>query len=218
MLPNTPIAAFTVLLLVILVIPPIFERLKLPGLVGLLVGGIVLGPHGLELLNSESETMKLLSDIGKIYLMFVVALEIDLKQFAKTQNKSMGFGFLTFIIPLIFGIIVGRIFGFGWNASFLIGSLFAPHTLLGYPIVNRFGVVANEAVTITIGATIFTDIAALLILAICVSIHAGEFTLVSLIIQLGELAIYAIVILFGFKWGNNIFAARATMKAINFYL
>jgi Kef-type K+ transport system membrane component KefB len=200
MLPNTPIAAFTVLLLVILVVPPIFERLKLPGLVGLLVGGIVLGPHGLELLNSESETMKLLSDIGKIYLMFVVALEIDLKQFAKTQNKSMGFGFLTFIIPLIFGIIVGRIFGFGWNASFLIGSLFAPHTLLGYPIVNRLGVVANEAVTITIGATIFTDIAALLILAICVAIHAGEFTLVSLIIQLGELAIYAIVILFGFKW------------------
>lgn len=200
MLPNTPIAAFTILLLVILVVPPIFERLRLPGLIGLIVGGIVLGPHGLELLNSESDTMKLLSDIGKIYLMFVVALEIDLKQFAKTKNKSMGFGFLTFIVPLIFGIIVGRIFGFGWNASFLIGSLFAPHTLLGYPIVNRLGVVANEAVTVTIGATIFTDIAALLILAICVSINAGEFTLVSLIIQLGELAIYGIVILFGFKW------------------
>ena len=196
----TPIAAFTILLLVILVVPPFFERLQLPGLVGLLVGGIVLGPHGLKLLNSDSETMKLLSDIGKIYLMFVVALEIDLKQVAKTKNKSMGFGFLTFIIPLIFGILVGRIFGFGWTASFLIGSLFAPHTLLGYPIVNRLGVVANEAVTITIGATIFTDIAALLILAICVSINAGEFTLVSLVIQLGELAIYAAVILFGFKW------------------
>ncbi len=74
MLPNTPIVAFTILLLVILSIPPIFERLRLPGLVGLLVGGVVLDPHGLQLLNSETETMKLLSDIGKIYLMFVIAL------------------------------------------------------------------------------------------------------------------------------------------------
>lgn len=200
MLSNTPIVAFTILLLVILTLPPIFERLRLPGLVGLIVGGVALGPHGLQLLSSDTPTMKLLSDIGKIYLMFVVALEIDLEQFAKTKNRSIGFGFLTFIIPLICGVIVGRIFGFGWNASLLIGSLFAPHTLLGYPIVNRLGVVANEAVTITIGATIFTDIASLLILATCVSIHSGEFTLISLIIQLGELAIYSLVVLFGFKW------------------
>ncbi len=60
--------------------------------------------------------------------------------------------------------------------------------------------VGNEAVTVTIGATIFTDIAALLILAICVSVNAGEFYLVSLIIQLGKLAIYAVIVLFGFKW------------------
>ncbi|NET40451.1 cation:proton antiporter [Okeania sp. SIO2B3] len=200
MLPNNPIVVFTILLLVILTIPPIFERLRLPGLVGLLVGGVVLGPHGLQLLNSETETMKLLSDIGKIYLMFVIALEIDLEQFNKTRNRSIGFGLITFFIPIIAGIIVGRIFGFGWNASILIGSLFAPHTLLGYPIVNRLGVVANEAVTVTIGATIFTDIAALLVLAICVSVNAGEFSVFSLIIQLGELAIYAVVVLFGFKW------------------
>ncbi len=136
MLPNTPIVAFTILLLVILTIPPIFERIKLPGLVGLLVGGVLLGPHGLQILSSDTETMKLLSDIGKIYLMFVIALEIDLEQFNKTINRSIGFCFITFIMPIIAGIIVGIIFGFGWNASVLIGSLFAPHTLLGYLIVN----------------------------------------------------------------------------------
>ena len=67
------------------------------------------------------------------------------------------------------GTLVGRIFGFGWNTSILIGSLFASHTLLAYPIISRLGVVNNEAVTVTIGATIFTDIGALLILAVCVA-------------------------------------------------
>ncbi len=123
MLPNTPIVAFTILLLIILTIPPIFERLRLPGLVGLLLGGVVLWPHCLQLLSSDKETMKLLSDIGKIYLMFVIALEIDLEQFAKTRNRSIGFGFLTFLVPVIAGVVVGIILGLGWNASILIGSI-----------------------------------------------------------------------------------------------
>lgn len=61
--------------------------------------------------------MKLLSDIGKIYLMFVIALEIDLEQFNKTINRSIGFGFITFFIPIIARIIVSRVFSFSWNAS-----------------------------------------------------------------------------------------------------
>ena len=124
--------------------------------------------------------MKLFTDVGKIYLMFVAGLEIDMAEFRKTKERSLGFGVVTFALPLIGGILVGRLFGFGWNPSVLIGSLLASYTLLGFPIVNRLGVVGNEAVTVTIGATIFTDIAALLVLAICVSIHAGEFSVASL--------------------------------------
>jgi Kef-type K+ transport system membrane component KefB/nucleotide-binding universal stress UspA family protein len=199
-LTDTPIVIFTILLVVSLTIPPIFEQLKLPGLVGLLVAGIILGPHGLNLLSEKTETMKLLSDIGKIYLMFVAGLEIDLKQFKSHQNRSLAFGIFTFAIPLILGTIVGRMFDFGWNASILIGSLFASHTLLGYPIIQGLGLVQNQAVIITIGATIFTDIGALLVLAICVAIHGGDFTLSFLAIQLGALAIYSALVLFGFDW------------------
>ena len=181
---TNPLLTFTLLLLVVLTLPPIFERIKLPGLVGLLFAGVVLGSNGLGLLDAKSETMKLLSDIGKIYLMFVAGLEIDLEEFRKTKERSLGFGLATFLVPLLMGIAIARFFDIGWNASILIGSLLASHTLLGYPIVKRLGVVANEAVTVTIGATIFTDIAALLVLAICISIHGGEFSAVGLITQL----------------------------------
>ncbi len=209
MLAQSPIIAFTILLLVIFTIPPIFERLRLPGLVGLLIAGVVLGENGLNLLNSESETIKLLSEIGKVYLMFVAGLEIDLEQFRRTRNRSIGFGTLTFLVPLIAGILVGRLFNFSWNSSVLIGSLLASHTLLAYPIVSRLGVVTNEAVTVTIGATIFTDTGALLVLAICVGIHAGNFTAVSLITLLAGLAIYSVVVLFGFDWAGKQFFRRS---------
>ncbi|BAZ27344.1 sodium/hydrogen exchanger [Kalymmatonema gypsitolerans NIES-4073] len=213
-----PIVSFAILLTVILIVPLIFERLKLPGLLGLLAAGVVLGPHGFHLLNNESETLKLLSGIGLIYLMFVAGLEIDMEQFERTKDRSIGFGTFTFLVPLIVGTIVGRIFGFGWNGSVLIGSLFASHTLLAYPIISRLGVINNEAVTVTIGATIFTDIGSLLVLAVCIGIHQGEFSTFSLVKLLLGLVIYSAIILFGFKWLGHEFFRRTGDEEGNQFL
>jgi Kef-type K+ transport system membrane component KefB/nucleotide-binding universal stress UspA family protein len=186
--------------------------------VGLLIAGVLLGQNGLNLLNPKSETIKLLSDIGKVYLMFVAGLEIDIEQFRQTKNRSMGFGFLTFLMPLIAGIITGRLFNFSWNSSVLIGSLLASHTLLAYPIISRLGVIGNEAVTVTIGATIFTDTGALLLLAICVGIHGGDFTAFKLFTLLGGLAIYSVVILFGFNKVGKEFFRRTGEEESNQFL
>ncbi|PLZ34957.1 sodium:proton antiporter, partial [Fischerella thermalis WC542] len=142
----------------------------------------------------------------------------DLGQFRKTKNRSIGFGSLTFLVPLIAGVIVGRLFNFSWNTSVLIGSLLASHTLLAYPIVSRLGVVTNEAVTVTIGATIFTDTGALLVLAVCVGIHGGEFTALSLITLLIGLAIYSAVVLFGFDWAGKEFFRRSGDEQGNQFL
>ena len=215
---TNPLFTFTLLLLVVLTLPPIFERIKLPGLVGLLFAGVILGSNGLGLLDAKSETMKLLSDIGKIYLMFVAGLEIDLAEFRKTKERSLGFGIATFLVPLLMGMAIARFFDLGWNASILIGSLLASHTLLAYPIIKRLGVVANEAVTVTIGATIFTDIAALLVLAICISIHGGEFSIASLIIQLLILGIYAGLVLIGFNKAGKEYFRRTGDEESNQFL
>lgn len=213
-----PIVSFAILLAVILIVPLCFERLRLPGLLGLLLSGVILGPNGLNLLNNDSETMKLLSGIGVVYLLFVAGLEIDLEQFRATKHRSAGFGFLTFAVPLITGTIVGRGFGFDWNSSILIGSLFASHTLLAYPIISRLGVVTNEAVTVTIGATIFTDIGSLIVLAICVGINKGNFSWFSLGSLLLSLLIYSALILFGFNWLGKAFFRRSGDEEGNQFL
>lgn len=217
-LQGEPIGSFALLLAIILIVPSLFERLRLPGLVGLLLAGIVLGPHGLNLLQTDSEALSLLSDIGLVYLMFVAGLEVDIQQFRRTKFRSMGFGSLTFLVPLIMGTMVGRAFGFGWNPAILIGSLFASHTLLAYPIISRLGVVVNEAVTVTIGATIFTDIGALLVLAICIGINAGDFTALRLMFLLGSLGLYSAAVLFGFDWAGREFFRRSGDEEGNQFL
>jgi Kef-type K+ transport system membrane component KefB/nucleotide-binding universal stress UspA family protein len=206
---NEPIVPFAILLVVILVVPILFERLRLPGLVGLVFSGVVLGPSGWNVFQPDSPTINLLSDIGLVYLMFIAGLEVDLEQFRRQKSRSFGFGSFTFFIPLALGTLIGQIFGFSGNASILIGSLLASYTLLAYPLINRLGIVKNQAVTVTIGATIFTNIGALLVLSLCIAVHARQFSYWGLITLFNSLIIYLIVVLIGFDWAGKEFFRRS---------
>ncbi|MEO1431413.1 MAG: cation:proton antiporter [Cyanobacteria bacterium J06633_8] len=196
---QEPIIPFLILLVVILVVPIIFERLRLPGLIGLILSGILIGQSGWNLFKIDNSIWDLLSTIGLAYLLFVAGLEVDLEQLNRKRNRALGFGSFAFCIPLVLGSLLGRIFGFDWLSSILIGSLISSYTLLAYPIINRLGLVNNEAVSITIGASIFTDIATLLILAVCVSIHLQQLNIWQTITLLGWLAVYSVVVLVGFN-------------------
>ena len=188
---------FAIALAVFLFVPKLCQRLGLPWMVGLLAAGVVFGPSVLAVAPKNPQVAAFFSEIGKLLLMFFAGLEIDITQFNRTRNRSMAFGVLTFALPLAAGICVGRMFGYGWLAALLIGSLLASHTLLGFPIVQRLGLTENEAVTVTVGATIFTDLGALLILAICLPVHSVGFSAPAFVLQLIQLAVYVPVVLFG---------------------
>jgi Kef-type K+ transport system membrane component KefB len=191
------LARFAIALLLFLNIPPLCKRIRLPAAVGLLLAGVVLGPSGLHIAPEHGEVAHFFADIGKLLLMFFAGLEIDLDQFLRVRNRSLTFGVATFAFPMLAGITVGLAFDNGWIGALLIGSLLASHTLLGFPIVQQLGLVRNEAVTVAIGATVFTDVASLLVLAICIPIHTTGFSAATFGLQLLQLAIYVPVILFG---------------------
>lgn len=188
---------FALVLFLALLLPLLFQRLRLPGVVGLLVGGVLLGPYAFGIISPDDPTVELFAGVGRVFLMFIAGLEIDMRVFRATRQRSLGFGGLTFLLPLLAGMAVALSFEFDWVAALLVGSLLASHTLLGFPIVTKLGLGGTEPVAVTVGATIFTDIASLLILAICISIHQGGFSPVGLLLQLGGLAVYAIIILQG---------------------
>ncbi|HRB70130.1 MAG TPA: cation:proton antiporter, partial [Chitinophagales bacterium] len=88
---------------------------------------------------------------------------------------SVAFGFFTFIIPLSIGFpVCYYLLGYNFDASFLTASMFATHTLVAYPIVSKFGISKNQAVAITVGGTILTDTAVLIILAVIMGKSQGN--------------------------------------------
>jgi len=215
---GRPFDRFVILLLVLIVLPPLAERLQLPGLLGLMAGGILLGPHGLALALKVGEIGQFFSEIGRVFLMFIVGLEISLRDFQRHARPSMVFGVATFAVPMLGGYVLGQAFGYSTNASVLIGSLLASHTLLGYPVLEKLGLVREKFALTTIGATIFTDIAALLVLAVCLSVH------VSGIVSWSELSLlvfmvgaYCVVVLGAIPWlGGAYLAMRRQNEAAHF--
>ncbi len=194
------IGRFAIVFGLIVILPKISERTGLPGVLGLLIGGILLGPNLLGVINPKGTVIELFSELGKLLLMFFAGYEINLHLFKKVGGRAIGFGFLTFIVPLSVGTGIGTYLGYGLNASVLIGSLMASHTLLGLPILKELGLTNSTPSIVTVGATIFTDIAAMLVLAICLSIHSTGFSTSSLILTLGQLAVYIFLIIFGLSW------------------
>ena len=171
---QNPVLVFSLVLFIILLSPILLRKLKIPGIIGLIISGVIIGPHGINFLEQNS-AVKLFSTIGLLYIMFIAGLELDLKEFQRNRNKSLVFGFLTFIIPLTIGLPVCYYFlNYGFTASLLISSMFSTHTMVSYPIVSKFGISKNEAVAITVGGTILTDTAVLILLAIIMSSNSGD--------------------------------------------
>jgi Kef-type K+ transport system membrane component KefB len=191
---------FAVIFGLIVILPKLSERAGLPGVFGLLVGGILLGPNLLGLVNPQNKTIQLFSELGKLMLMFFAGFEINLNQIKKEGTRTIAFGLLTFTVPMLVGTAVGLAFGFTINASILIGSLMASHTLLGLPVVKDLALMNNNAVLMAVGATIVTDILAMLVLAICIMVHVSGFSPEHIATNLIELAIFVPLVVFGLSW------------------
>jgi Kef-type K+ transport system membrane component KefB len=184
-------------LAMVLWLPRLMERFRIPGVLGFILAGVLLGPGVAGMLRSDSESIELWAELGKLLFMFFVGFEVDLVEFNRARTKAALFGTLTFAFPFLGAIVLGRSLGYGWTASLLIGSIIASHTLLAHPILARLGLLERESVLVAIGGTIFTDIASMLVLAIAVSIHQTGFSVSFLLVELLELAIYVPLVLFG---------------------
>lgn len=174
---SNPVLIFSLVLLVILLAPLLFERLHIPGIIGLIVAGILIGPSGFNVL-SQSLFVEVFSTIGLLYIMFIAGLELDLHDFKVNRNRSLVFGFFTFCLPICIGFPVCRyLLGFDFLPSLLISSIFATHTLVTYPVVSKLGAAKDPSVAVTVGGTILTDTGVLIMLAVILGAHNGGLTL-----------------------------------------
>jgi Kef-type K+ transport system membrane component KefB len=181
---------FAIAMAMALLLPRVMERLRLPGVLGFIVAGVILGPGLSNVITGKGEATILFAELGKLLFMFFVGFEVDSDEFRKARTRALLFGTLTFSLPFAGGLCLGRLSGYSWPAAVLIGSVIASHTLLAHSILARLKLLDRDAVLVTIGGTIITDVAAMLVLAVAVSVHRVGFSRSFLAIEVVELALF----------------------------
>ncbi|MGN7811850.1 cation:proton antiporter domain-containing protein [Flavobacterium sp. 22076] len=171
---EDPVLKFLIELIIILCIPLLLNKIKVPHLLGLIIAGAVIGPNGFNVLARDSSVV-VTGTTGLLYIMFLAGLEIDMGDFKKNKWKSITFSLYTFIVPFALGLVGGYyILHFSLLSSVLFASLFSSHTLIVYPMVSKLGIAKKLAVNVTVGGTMITDVLSLVVLAVVVGMSQGE--------------------------------------------
>jgi Kef-type K+ transport system membrane component KefB len=170
---TNPTWVFFLVLCIILFAPIIFSKLRIPHLIGMILAGVLIGEHGLHLLERDA-SFELFGKVGIYYIMFLAGLEMDLQGLKQNRTRGIVFGVLTSLVPFGFGLVSGYwLLGYSIPASLLLACIFASHTLVAYPIVGRYGVNRHKSVTVSIAATMIALLFALLILAAISGTYKG---------------------------------------------
>lgn len=210
---TNPVTIFFIVLVIILLAPVLMNRLRIPHIIGMIAAGVLVGPFGLNVLDRDS-SFNIFGQVGLLYLMFLAGLEIDMYHLKINLRRGLMFGVLTFVIPMVIGILASvYLLHIDWLTSSLLASMYASHTLIGYPVAARYGVTKSPAVLISIVGTIVAVIASLLVLAGAVNIHTvGSAEPVELLALLGRLALYCVAVLYLFPRVTRSFFKRYSDK------
>lgn len=113
-----------ILLIFSVVIVLALQKLKLPSILGFLVTGIIIGPYGFSLVNAVDE-VEVIAEIGVILLLFVIGMELSIKQLASIKKTVFFGGFLQVGITAGVAGLSYFFLGNDWNAAVFVGFLFS---------------------------------------------------------------------------------------------
>jgi Kef-type K+ transport system membrane component KefB len=204
---TSPMIRLVVVLALILLVPRLFQKFRLPGVLGLISVGLVFGPNGFHLFKENGQVLMLFALLGKLLLLFFSGLDIEFEVLRKNLKKSILLAAFSFTLPATAGFLLGVIFDYSYMTSLMIAVLFSSHSVdISYPILSKLGLTKEEPVTVTIGATAITDIASLILFAILLPIHTTGFSVGPFALQLVFIAGFIPAIIIGFTWlGKNVF-------------
>ncbi|NWG02505.1 MAG: cation:proton antiporter [Syntrophaceae bacterium] len=185
------VSAFVVFLL---------QKIKVSSIVGFLIAGVALGPHGFGIVREVRE-VELLAEVGVILLLFMIGLEISLKSLKRIHSTILAGGFSQVFLTLLVTAALTYPFLRKWNASFFMGFLVA---LSSTAIVMRMLFDRAEMDSphgrLSMGILIFQDLCVvpLMLLIPILAGHQGSFTQVSW--TLFKSAAILFIVIFGARW------------------
>ncbi len=194
---TNPTLIFLVVMLIILIAPIAMGKLRIPHIIGMILAGVIIGPHGLGILAKDS-SFDIFGNVGLYFIMLLAGLEMDMEDFRHNRTKAVTHGLLAFAIPMGLGLILNTaLLKYSLLTSTLLASMYASHTLIAYPTIMKFGLSQERSVTIAVGATAITDTLTLLVLAIIVGLFKEEVTgWFGILIVVKTIAVFTVIIFF----------------------
>ncbi len=207
---------FLGVLCIVLFAPLVFNKLRMPHIIGMILAGLLIGPYGLNIIERDA-SFKLFGDVGLYYIMFLASLEINMQEMKQAKGGALMLGLAVFAIPIALGLFTNIvILDYGIVASVLLASMYASYTLISYPIVARYGLSRLKCVNFVVGGTIITDTLTLFVLAVVVGSHTGEASAWTVLLMLVKLLVIVAVIIFFFPRIARYFFRRYNDSVIQY--
>lgn len=166
-----------------LIIGRVFEKIKIPGLVGQIFVGIIFisiviaNPEWAKsTLDFDIDSMKdsfayqffnIMGELGMIFLMFTIGLETKIGDLKKTGKPAIFIAVIGIIIPFAFGVGYGLVMHYEWNQWLLISvALFAMSTAITVNVLRDLNVADTKEAKIITNASVIDDILCLTLLAV----------------------------------------------------
>ena len=165
----------------------IAQRVKLPGVVGEIVAGCVIGPSALGWIKAEAiapgTPLDVLAEIGVVLLLFAVGLETRLDDLKKVGRTAFLVGVLGVIVPFVLGVLWAHGNGFEWTKSLFVAAAFvATSAGITARVLQELNALQRIESRVILGAAVIDDILAMLLLGVVTSLQGGGG------VQLGTLA------------------------------
>ena len=178
----------------------IFAKLRLPSLVGEIAAGAIIGPSVLGWI-APNDTLKALSDLGVMFLLFDVGLQVKSRQLLRVSGTATLVAIPGVVVPFIAGWSIM----WAWGASqveavFVGASLVATSVGITASALSARGLLQEVASRIILAAAVIDDVLGLIILAAVSSFATGHLNIVAIAVTAGLAAAFTVILA---KWGTT---------------
>jgi len=156
------------------------ERLRLPALVGQILAGILLGPHLLGWLT-PNETVRLLGELGVLFLLFEVGLEVKASELLQVGRTALGVAVAGVVAPFVLGWGLAELWGEPrLEACFIATAMVATSVGVTAQVLAARGLLEERASKVILAAAVIDDVLGLIILAAVTGLAGGGLNLLDL--------------------------------------